>query len=95
MTDDWDRRTLTNLLDTFLCPAVLEDGYTFQTAAYGTLPNGSMHKDYLAVIGELPINDDPAVRARLRGCVPACLHARSHHCLSLPSSAYLPDSVTA
>ncbi len=63
VTDDWDRRTLSNLLDTFLCPAVLEDGYTFHNAAYGTLPNGSLHKDYLKLVGDLPINDDPAVRS--------------------------------
>ncbi|RNF14084.1 putative dynein heavy chain [Trypanosoma conorhini] len=61
VTDDWDRRTLNTLLEVFVCPEVMQDGYSFSpSGTYRSIPAGSQ-KDYLEYIGSWPLNTNPEI----------------------------------
>ncbi|KAJ1569606.1 Dynein heavy chain 12, axonemal [Cladochytrium tenue] len=62
VTDDWDRRTLMNILSTFYCPAVVEENnYQFSPSGIYFVPSKGKYQDYLAYIKQLPLNQEPKV----------------------------------
>ena len=62
VTDDWDRRTLMNILTTYYCaPVVEDDNYRFsQSGIYYAPPKGK-YENYLDFIKQLPFNQNPEV----------------------------------
>ncbi|KAG8342491.1 P loop [Trypanosoma vivax] len=61
VTDDWDRRTLNTLLEVFVQPSVMEDGYKFSpSGTYCSIAPGSQ-KDYLDYIDAWPLNTHPEI----------------------------------
>ena len=62
VTDDWDRRTLTNILTKILCPAmVTDDNYRFsESGQYFSPVHGDM-ESYVAYARSLPLIPDPEV----------------------------------
>ncbi|KAJ3284862.1 Dynein heavy chain 7, axonemal, partial [Borealophlyctis nickersoniae] len=62
VTDDWDRRTLTNLLTTFYCPAIVEDpSYKFSPSGIYFAPPKGKYESYLDYIRSLPLNPNPEI----------------------------------
>ncbi|TYZ65733.1 hypothetical protein PybrP1_011994 [[Pythium] brassicae (nom. inval.)] len=59
VTDDWDRRCLTSLLDNFYTPAVLADGYAFSASGTYRVPRALAHAELLAYLTALPALDNP------------------------------------
>ncbi|KAH9582136.1 Dynein heavy chain [Trypanosoma melophagium] len=61
VTDDWDRRTLNTLLEVFVTPDVMQDGYSFSpSGTYRSIPAGTQ-KDYLDYIDSWPLNTSPEI----------------------------------
>ncbi|KAH9276392.1 hypothetical protein BASA83_001085 [Batrachochytrium salamandrivorans] len=62
VTDDWDRRTLINLLTTFYCPAIVEDSaYRFSPSGVYYAPSKGKYESYLEYIRGLPLNQHPEI----------------------------------
>ena len=62
VTDDWDRRCITHILEDFYNPLVVDEDFCFDTSrVYRQLPAPSEHAAYLAYIKTLPINDTPEI----------------------------------
>ncbi|KAK5669543.1 hypothetical protein QVD99_003934 [Batrachochytrium dendrobatidis] len=62
VTDEWDRRTLTNLLTTFYCPAIVEDnGYRFSPSGVYYAPAKGKYDQYLEYVRSLPLNQSPEI----------------------------------
>eukprot|EP00842_Homolaphlyctis_polyrhiza_P003881 jgi/Hompol1/4494/HPOL_003652-RA len=62
VTDDWDRRTLMNLLTTFYCPAIVEDNaYRFSPSGVYYAPPKAKYENYLEYIRSLPLNQSPEI----------------------------------
>eukprot|EP01059_Diplonema_ambulator_P030784 TRINITY_DN5411_c0_g1_i2.p1 TRINITY_DN5411_c0_g1~~TRINITY_DN5411_c0_g1_i2.p1 ORF type:complete len:4213 (+),score=1401.66 TRINITY_DN5411_c0_g1_i2:77-12640(+) len=61
VTDDWDRRCLMTLLDDYMAPKVLQDGYKFSpSGVYCTMP-GTNRLSYLEYLESRPLNAAPEV----------------------------------
>ncbi|ESS70037.1 dynein heavy chain [Trypanosoma cruzi Dm28c] len=61
VTDDWDRRTLNTILEVFISPEVMEDGYSFSpSGVYHSIPTG-MQRHYLDYIDSWPLNTNPEI----------------------------------
>ncbi|KAG5489970.1 hypothetical protein JKF63_00089 [Porcisia hertigi] len=60
VTDDWDRRTLNTLLERFVNPDVMKDGYAFssQLKDYQSIPATS-RQGYLDYVASWPLNTSP------------------------------------
>jgi dynein heavy chain, axonemal len=62
VTDDWDRRTLMNVLSNFLCPAIVEDqSYKFSPSGVYYAPPKGKYESYLDYIKSLPLNQTPEI----------------------------------
>jgi dynein heavy chain len=62
VTDDWDRRTLMNILTTFLCPNVIEDdNYKFSPSGIYYAPQKEGTNDILNYIKSLPLYQSPEI----------------------------------
>ena len=62
VTDDWDRRTLMNILSTFYCPAIVDDSnYKFSPSGIFYAPPKGKYQDYLDYIKQLPLNQNPEI----------------------------------
>ncbi|RKO94828.1 dynein heavy chain and region D6 of dynein motor-domain-containing protein [Blyttiomyces helicus] len=62
VTDDWDRRTLMNILTTYYCPAIVEDnGYRFSPSGIYFAPPKGRYESYLEAIKQLPLNQSPEI----------------------------------
>ncbi|KAI8929129.1 dynein heavy chain domain-containing protein [Entophlyctis helioformis] len=62
VTDDWDRRTLLNLLSTYYCAAVVDDNnYKFSPSGVYFAPAKGKYENYLEYIRGLPLNQSPEV----------------------------------
>jgi dynein heavy chain len=61
VTDDWDRRTLTNVITTFYDPKILEAGYKFSSSGKYHAPPKGDHDSYLEFIKQLPANQSPEI----------------------------------
>ncbi|TPX60170.1 hypothetical protein SpCBS45565_g07578 [Spizellomyces sp. 'palustris'] len=62
VTDDWDRRTLMNILTTFYCPAIVEDNnYRFSPSGTYYAPVKGTYENYLEYIRSLPLNQSPEI----------------------------------
>ena len=63
VTDDWDRRTITNVLEEFICDeAVNDDSYKFDaTGLYHCPPAGADLLEQRNYIASLPANDDSEI----------------------------------
>ena len=62
VTDDWDRRAITNILDVYFGEAVLDDGYRFSPSGTYYAPPNQDFDGYIRYIDkDLPINDPPEV----------------------------------
>ncbi|KAI9333781.1 dynein heavy chain and region D6 of dynein motor-domain-containing protein [Zopfochytrium polystomum] len=62
VTDDWDRRTLMNILSTFYCPAIVDDpNYKFSPSGIYYSPPKGKYQDYLEYIKQLPLNQNPEI----------------------------------
>lgn len=62
VTDDWDRRTLNNILTTFYNPSIVDDpNFKFsQSGVYFAPPKGK-YESYLDYIKQLPLNQNPEI----------------------------------
>jgi len=59
VTDDWDRRTITHVLDDFFTPRVMDEDYTFDAVGTYRPPHlGADLMEYRNLIQDLPQNDD-------------------------------------
>lgn len=63
VTDDWDRRTLMNVLKVFYCSGTIEDpNYKFsQSGLYGIPNTKGSYQGYIEYIKSLPLNQSPEV----------------------------------
>ncbi|KAJ3084466.1 Dynein heavy chain 7, axonemal [Rhizoclosmatium hyalinum] len=62
VTDDWDRRTLMNILSIYYCPAIVEDlNYKFSPSGIYYAPPKGKHSDYVEYIKQLPLNQSPEI----------------------------------
>lgn len=62
VTDDWDRRTLNNILSTFYAPAVVDDpNYKFSSSGIYYSPAKGKYESYIEYIKSLPLNQNPEV----------------------------------
>ncbi|KAJ3039074.1 Dynein heavy chain 7, axonemal [Rhizophlyctis rosea] len=62
VTDDWDRRTLMNLLTTYYCPAIVDDNnYRFSPSGTYYAPAKGKYENYLDYIRQLPLNPNPEI----------------------------------
>jgi dynein heavy chain len=62
VTDDWDRRTLMNILSNFLCSSVLDDpNYKFSPSGIYFAPSEGKYDGYLNYIKSLPLNQTPEI----------------------------------
>eukprot|EP00741_Cyanophora_paradoxa_P012299 tig00000169_g11885.t1 len=59
VTDDWDRRTLMNLLGDYINPEVLAAGYAFSPSGIYRSIDGADRRSYLDYIASLPTNAAP------------------------------------
>lgn len=61
VTDDHDRRTLTNLLSTFYCPEVLQSNFKFSPSGLYTVPIKRSREDIADYIQQLPLSQQPEI----------------------------------
>lgn len=61
VTDDWDRRTLNNIISTFYTPKILDDNYTFSSSGKYRAPLKGSFEEYLEFIRHLPAGQNPEV----------------------------------
>ena len=61
VTDDWDRRCMNALLDKFLNPDVLEDGYAYDTEGQYSSLNLCDFENVFDQIKALPAEDSPSI----------------------------------
>ncbi|KAJ3210279.1 Dynein heavy chain 7, axonemal [Dinochytrium kinnereticum] len=62
VTDDWDRRTLMNILSTFYTPSIIEDpAYKFSPSGVYYAPPKGKYTDYIEHIKALPLNQTPEI----------------------------------
>ena len=62
MTDDWDRRTLTNMLSKILCVGMVEDdSYRFSESGLYFGPAHGEYDSYVEYARSLPLIPDPEV----------------------------------
>lgn len=61
VTDDWDRRCLLSILDTFLGPEVLRDQYQFSDSGVYYIPLETNLQGYKAYAASLPLTDQPEI----------------------------------
>ena len=62
VTDDWDRRTLTNILNKILCPEMVEDGgFRFSESGTYYAPPFGEFESYVDYAKSLPLIPDPEV----------------------------------
>ncbi|KAJ3118419.1 Dynein heavy chain 7, axonemal [Phlyctochytrium bullatum] len=62
VTDDWDRRTLMNILSTFYCTAIIDDpNYKFSPSGIYFAPPKGKYTEYLDHIKSLPLNQTPEI----------------------------------
>ncbi|KAI8621842.1 dynein heavy chain and region D6 of dynein motor-domain-containing protein [Chytriomyces sp. MP71] len=62
VTDDWDRRTLMNILSIYYCPAMVDDlNYKFSPSGIYYPPPKGKHSDYVEYIKQLPLNQSPEI----------------------------------
>ncbi|KAJ3201941.1 Dynein heavy chain 7, axonemal [Entophlyctis luteolus] len=62
VTDDWDRRTLMNILSIYYCPAIVEDPtYKFSPSGTYYAPPKGKHAEYVDYIKQLPLNQSPEI----------------------------------
>jgi len=59
VTDDKDKRLISTILERYMNPGILEDGYKFsESGLYTSVPVGE-RDDYLEYIKSLPLNPKP------------------------------------
>jgi len=59
VTDDKDVRLIKSILQRFVCPEAMQDGFTLsESGLYKIIPEGSK-EDYVAYISSLPLNPHP------------------------------------
>lgn len=59
VTDSQDKILITNILETYITPEILDDGFKFSTSGlYNSIPVGEK-EDYLEYIRALPLNPKP------------------------------------
>ncbi|XP_008850074.1 dynein heavy chain 1, axonemal [Nannospalax galili] len=62
VTDDWDRRCVTNILEDFYNPSVLNPEHSYSTSGiYHQIPSTYDLNGYLSYIKGLPLNDMPEI----------------------------------
>ncbi|CCW67051.1 unnamed protein product [Phytomonas sp. Hart1] len=61
VTDNWDRRTLNTLLEHFVTPELLQDGYLFSPLPFYQSIAVSNQRGYLDHVASWPINTNPEV----------------------------------
>ncbi|KAJ3192416.1 Dynein heavy chain 7, axonemal [Irineochytrium annulatum] len=62
VTDDWDRRTLMNILSIFYTPPIIDDPtYKFSPSGVYFAPPKGKYSEYLDYIKQLPLNQTPEI----------------------------------
>lgn len=61
VTDEWDRRTIKEILSVFIGPESQEDDYTFSSSGIYALPNPLTLNSMNSYIETLPITDEPEI----------------------------------
>jgi len=83
VTDDKDRRCITEILSDFYTPSIMEDSYTFSSSGTYHAPPGSPNRaEVLAFIRQLPLNEGPEVFGMHENANIAASVAESTHLLS-------------
>ncbi|KPA85487.1 putative dynein heavy chain [Leptomonas pyrrhocoris] len=82
VTDDWDRRCLMTLIQHFINPGVLENGYAFSPSTlYHTIVPGN-RKQYLDYLDSWPLNPQPEVFGLHENADITCAQNTTHSILS-------------
>ncbi|CAJ1990204.1 dynein heavy chain [Leishmania donovani] len=82
VTDDWDRRCLMTLIQHFVHPEVLQDGYAFSPSGlYHTLEPVS-RKHYLSYLDSWPLNPQPEIFGLHENADITCAQNTTHSILS-------------
>jgi dynein heavy chain len=83
VTDNQDRRCLMSILETFINPAILEDGYSYTSSGIYKLPQvGSKVQDMLEYVQSLPEVDSPEIFGMNDNADIACLANESNYLLN-------------
>ena len=61
VTDDWDRRTITHILNDFVSPKLLQADHTFDTNGAYSCPEKATIASSTDSVSRMPLNDDPEV----------------------------------
>lgn len=62
MTDEWDRRTLTTILEKFYCEDVIDDSsYVFDQSGTYYVPQVNEYSQFLEYVKSLPMITGPSV----------------------------------
>ncbi|KPI89108.1 putative dynein heavy chain [Leptomonas seymouri] len=82
VTDDWDRRCLMTLIQHFINPDVLREGYAFSSSGlYHTIEPGS-RKEYLDYLDSWPLNPQPEIFGLHENADITCAQNTTHSTLS-------------
>ena len=76
VTDDWDRRTISNLLGAFVNADVLRTGYCFSPSGNYRSVDAADKDSYLEYIASLPTNANPEVFGLHENADITCAQAR-------------------
>lgn len=83
VTDDQDRRCMMSILETFINPAILEDGYAYTSSGiYKLPPKGTDVKGMLEYVQGLPEVDSPEIFGMNDNADIACLANESNYLLN-------------
>jgi len=63
VTDDWDRRCLSSILNKFFTDEILKEDYVFSPSGkyHAPFKNTSEHSDILSYLEQLPANEEPEI----------------------------------
>ncbi|OQR92667.1 dynein heavy chain, partial [Thraustotheca clavata] len=61
VTDDWDRRCLTSILNSYYTPQVLNDGYAFSSSGIYYAPSASAYNAVMEYFEALPAHASPEI----------------------------------
>ena len=83
VTDNQDRRCMMSILETFINPSILEEGYSFTHSGVYKLPKeGSTVNEMLEYVQTLPDFDSPEIFGMNDNADIACLASESNYLLS-------------
>ncbi|CCW59976.1 unnamed protein product [Phytomonas sp. EM1] len=82
VTDNWDRRTLNTLLEHFVTPDLIQDGYQFSPLPYYQSIAVTNQKGYIEYVASWPINTHPEVFGLHENADIACARSETFETLA-------------